>query len=65
MIYKKHVSQANNSGKLFILLSSIMVVLFIYDINETIAMLFYIASVLTMLVSTTLYIKDYKYIRNK
>ena len=65
MIYKKHVSQANNSGKLFIFLSSIMVVLFIYDINETMALLFYAASVITMIFSTILYIAEYKNVRNK
>ena len=64
VIYKKHVSQANSSGKLFILFSSIMVISQIYELNYIISVIFYILSLLTMLVSTLNYFMEYKRVRN-
>ena len=62
---KEHVSQANNLGKLFIFCSSIMIIFYIYDINELIAQLFYIISLLLMISSTVVYIKEYNLVRKK
>ena len=64
VIYKKHVSQANSSGKLFIFFSSIMVISQIYELNYIISVIFYILSLLTMLVSTFSYFMEYKGVRN-
>ena len=62
---KEYVSQANNSGKLFIFFSSIMIVFYIYDINKFFAQLFYIVSLFLMIWSTIFYIKENNLIRNK
>ena len=63
IIMKNHVSQANVSGKIFIFLSSIMIILFIYDINMTAAYTFYILSLCIMIYSTFIYIKEFKEVR--
>ena len=63
IVINNHVSQANSSGKLFIILSSIMVVLFIYDINRTAALIFYLLSICVMIYSTFIYIKEFKKVR--
>ena len=63
IVMKNHVSQANISGKLFIFLSSIMIILFIYDINMTAAYIFYILSLCVMIYSTFIYIKEFKEVR--
>tara|TARA_Y100001970_G_scaffold50742_1_gene64235 strand:+ start:49767 stop:50330 length:564 start_codon:yes stop_codon:yes gene_type:complete len=63
ILMKNHVSQANFSGKLFIFLSSIMIVLFIYEINITIAYIFYLLSISVMIYSTFVYIREFKEIR--
>ena len=65
MTHKRHVSQANQSGKFFILSSSIMIIFYIYDINLFIAQLFYIISLVLMIWSTFSYIKEYNFIREK
>jgi len=62
---KEYVSQANNSGKFFIFCSSVMIILYIYNINEFIAQLFYILSLSLMIWSTVLYIKEHNMIRKK
>ena len=61
IINKNHVTQANISGKLFIILSSIMVILFIYDINLIAALVFYILSICAMIYSSFLYIREFKF----
>ena len=61
----KHVSQANNSGKLFICCSSIMIVFYIYNIQPLIAQLFYVISLFLMIYSMFLYIKEHNFIRKK
>jgi len=63
ILVKNHVSQANFSGKLFIFLSSIMIILFIYEINLIIAYIFYLLSISIMIYSTFVYIKEYKEVR--
>ena len=63
IIMKNHVAQANKSGKLFIFISSIMIILFIYDINYNLAITFYFLSILIMLYSTISYIKKHKEVR--
>tara|TARA_Y100000590_G_C15713057_1_gene1010950 strand:+ start:61 stop:642 length:582 start_codon:yes stop_codon:yes gene_type:complete len=64
VIYKKHVSQANGSGKLFIFFSSIMVISQIYELNFIVSAIFYILSLITMFLSTFRYFTEYKKIRN-
>lgn len=65
IIMKNHVAQANKSGKLFIFISSIMIILFIYDINYNLAVIFYFLSILFMLYSTFSYIKKSKEVREQ
>ena len=60
---KQYVSQANNLGKLFIFCSSVMIIFYIYDINEFIAQVFYLISLFLMIWSTFLYIKEYNFVR--
>ena len=62
--HNKHVSQANIAGKLFIFLSSMMIIFYIYNINNFIAFIFYVSSILTMLCSMYLYIRDSKEVIN-
>ena len=63
IIMKNHVAQANKSGKLFIFISSIMIILFIYDINYNLAVIFYFLSIFFMLYSTFSYIRKCKEVR--
>ena len=63
ILIKNHVSQANFSGKLFIFLSSVMIILFIYEINDIIAYIFYLLSISVMVYSTFVYIKEFKEVR--
>jgi len=63
IVMKNHVSQANASGKLFIFLSSIMIILFIYDINITAAYVFYCLSTCVMIYSTYVYIREFREVR--
>jgi len=63
IIMKNHVAQANTSGKLFIFISSIMIILFIYDINYNLAVIFYFLSIFFMLYSTFSYIRKCKEVR--
>ena len=65
IIMKNHVAQANKSGKLFIFISSIMIILFIYDINYNLAVIFYFLSILFMVYSTFSYIKKSKEVREQ
>ena len=62
---KKYVSQANISGKLFIFCSSVMIVFYIYDINDFVAQLFYIFALFLMIFSTIFYIKEHNMVRKK
>ena len=63
IIMKDHVAQANASGKLFIFLSSVMIILFIYEINLISAYIFYFLSLSVMIYSTFSYIKEFKKVR--
>ena len=65
IVFKKHVSQANISGKLFISFSSAMIIFYIYQINTIIAVVFYTLSLITMFISTYFYLREYKKIRLK
>ena len=65
ILFKKYISQANKSGKFFILLSSLMVIFYIYDINQTWAYIFYILTILMLFISTIEYIIEYRRIINK
>tara|TARA_Y100001970_G_scaffold293883_1_gene444260 strand:- start:30596 stop:31165 length:570 start_codon:yes stop_codon:yes gene_type:complete len=62
---KKYVSQANTSGKIFIFFSSIMIIFYVYDINNLIAQLFYILALFSMILSTMFYIKEHNMVRKK
>ena len=64
IINKNHVPQANLAGKLFIFFSSIMIILFIYEINTTIAYVFYVLSVIMMISSTFTYFSELKKVRS-
>jgi len=58
IFYKKYVNQANTSGKVFVFVSLLMIIFYIYDINQMIAFSLYIISILMMFISTFFYIKD-------
>ena len=65
ILFKGHVSQANKSGKLFIFLSSLMVIFYIYDINDILAFIFYVSSLLMLIISTFEYIVEYRRISRR
>ena len=58
IFYRKHVNQANASGKVFVFVSLLMIIFYIYEINQMIAFGLYITAILMMFVSTFFYIKD-------
>ena len=58
IFYKKYVNQANTSGKVFVFVSLLMVIFYIYEINQMIAFGLYITAILMMFISTFFYIKD-------
>ena len=64
IINKNHVPQANLAGKLFIFFSSIMIILFIYEINTTFAYVFYVLSMIMMISSTITYLSELKKVRS-
>ena len=65
ILFNKYVSQANRSGKFFIFLSSLMVVFYIYDLNQTWAYIFYISTIVMLFISTVEYIIEYKRVIDK
>ena len=58
IFYKKYVNQANTSGKIFVFVSLLMIIFYIYEINQMIAFSLYIISMLMMVASTFFYIRD-------
>ena len=58
IFYRKYVNQANTSGKVFVFISLLMIIFYIYEINQMIAFGLYITAILMMFVSTFFYIKD-------
>jgi len=58
IFYKKYVNQANTSGKVFVFVSLLMIIFYIYEINQMIAFGLYITAILMMFISTFFYIKD-------
>ena len=58
IFYRKHVNQANASGKVFVFVSLLMIIFYIYEINQMIAFGLYITAILMMFVSTFFYIKN-------
>ena len=58
IFYRKYVNQANTSGKVFVFISLLMIIFYIYEINLMIAFALYIMSMLMMFVSTFFYIRD-------
>jgi len=65
ILFNKYVSQANVSGKFFIFISSLMVIFYIYDFNATWGYIFYILTILMLIISTIEYIVEYRRIINK
>ena len=53
-----YVSQSNITGKIFIGISTLMVIFYIYDINYTLAIVFYCLSIFFMIISTYFYIDN-------
>jgi len=64
IIHNKFVSQANIAGKLFIFLSSMMIIFYIYNINDIISFIFYGLSIIAMLYSMYIYIRDSRRVMN-
>ena len=62
IIYKDYTPQANNSGKFFLLITTIMLILYIYNINNYLSQILYLVSLLLLIVSMILYLKSH--IRN-
>ena len=58
LFYRNFVNQANTYGKLFVFISMLMIIFYIYDINQTIAFILYCLSLIMMFLSTVFYIKD-------
>jgi len=57
IIFQGYVSEANNAGKLFISMASIMIIFYIFKFNETLCLIFYWLSIIMLLISTYKYIK--------
>ncbi len=53
-----YVSQSNITGKIFIGISTLMVIFYIYDINYTLATIFYCLSIFFMIISAYFYIDN-------
>ena len=53
-----YVSQSNITGKIFIGISTLMVIFYIYDINYTLAIVFYFLAIFFMIISTYFYIDN-------
>ena len=51
ILFNKYVAQANVSGKFFIFISSLMVVFYIYDFNATWGYIFYILTILMLIIN--------------
>ena len=59
IVYRDYVPQANVLGKIFIFSCVLMIVFHIYNFNSSIAQLFYIISILLLVVSTFTYILEH------
>ena len=59
ILYTDHVPQANTMGKLFIFVCVLMIVFHIYGLNVVIAGILYILSILLLIISTIIYIKEH------
>ena len=59
IFYRKYVNQANVSGKVFVFISLLMIIFYVYEINQMIAFGLYITAILMMFASTFFYIKDF------
>ena len=58
LFYKDYVNQANIYGKIFVFISMIMIILYIYDVNQFFAYILYCLSIFMMIFSTYFYIYD-------
>ena len=58
LFYKDYVNQANIYGKIFVFISMIMIILYIYDVNQFFAYILYCLSIFMMILSTYFYIND-------
>ena len=59
LLYTSYVPQANNFGKLFIFSTSLMIIFYIYSINEMISIILYFASLFLLVFSMFTYIKSH------
>ena len=59
ILYTDHVPQANTMGKLFIFICVLMIVFHIYGLNVVIAGILYILSIILLIISTIIYIKEH------
>ena len=59
LLYTNHVPQANSFGKLFIFFSSIMIIFYIYSINDIMSIILYFISLSLLLISLFSYVKSH------
>ena len=59
ILYTDYVPQANSIGKLFIFVCVLMIVFHIYELNILISNILFILSVILLLFSTVIYIKEH------
>ena len=59
ILYTDHVPQANSMGKLFIFVCVLMIIFHIYGLNIVFANILYILSIILLIISTIIYIKEH------
>ena len=59
VLYTDYVPQANFMGKLFIFICVLMIIFHIYELNILIANTLYISSIILLIISTIIYIKEH------
>ena len=58
-IYHDMVSQANTYGKLFIFITMIMIIFYVFNLNDYISKILFIVSNILLIISMLTYIKDH------
>ena len=58
-LFYNHVTQANLFGKLFIFTTTLMIITYIYKVNELVQILFYYSSIILLIISAINYIKSH------
>ena len=59
IIYTDYTPQANTSGKLFIFTCVLMIVFYIYNLNQSLAYFLYITSTVLLFISSFIYINNH------